>query len=236
MDRAFGQWLQNEPLGQYVLAQEQIFYRKVLDDIFGLYALQLGLSEINFLETSRIEDNIYLGQDKPANLFAQAEAIPCDGRSVDLVLLPHTLELSTNPHQVLHEVSRILVPEGKVVITGFNPASLWGVRRQNFAAMIPRAQMVGWWRLKDWLKLLGFEISLGQFMVYIPPCSSPEWINRFGFLEKAGNRWWPQLAAVYGLVATKQVYNVTPLYAPLSKKTPLRTRALNEVKVSNKLN
>ena len=232
MDRAFGQWLQSEPLGQYVLAQEQAFYQKVLNDIFGLYALQLGLSEINFLETSRITDMIYLGQESPANLFARTEAIPCDWRSVDLVVLPHTLELSRNPHQVLNEVRRVLVPEGKVVITGFNPASLWGIRQQNFAAITPRAQMVGWWRLKDWLKLLGFEISLGQFMVYIPPCSSPDWIRQFGFMEKAGNRWWPQLAAVYALVATKQVYNVTPLYVPLRKKTPLRAQALNEAKVS----
>ncbi len=236
MDKIFAQWLQNEPLGQYVLAQEMAFYNKVLDDIFGLYALQIGLSDIAFLNSSRISTSILLGQDVPANLFALPEAIPCDWRSVDLVVLPHTLELSMNPHQVLSEVRRILVPEGKVVITGFNPASLWGIRQQNCPTIVPRRQMVGWWRLKDWLKLLGFEISLGQFMVYIPPFASTEWVNRCQFMEKAGNRWWPQLAAVYALVATKQVYNVTPLIAPMRKTAPLRTRALNEAKISNKLN
>ena len=235
MDKAFGQWLQNESLGQYVLGHEQAFYQKVLTDIFGLYALQMGVCEIDFLKNSRIATTIKLGQDAPGNLFAKAEAIPCDWRSVDLVVLPHTLELSNNPHQVLSEVRRILVPEGKVVITGFNPASLWGIRRQNFTAMTPRAQMLGWWRLKDWLKLLGFEISLGQFMVYVPPCSCSDWVKRFAFMEKAGNRWWPQLAAVYALVATKQVYNVTPLYAAKNKKIRLRTRALNEAKVSSQL-
>ncbi len=87
VDKIFAQWLQNEPLGQYVLAQEMAFYNKVLDDIFGLYALQIGLSDIAFLNSSRISTSILLGQDVPANLFALPEAIPCDWRSVDLVVL-----------------------------------------------------------------------------------------------------------------------------------------------------
>ena len=232
MDKAFSQWLQTEPLGQYILAKEQAFYRKACQDIFGRYSLQIGLNEIPLLGESRISSAIMLGQNKPANLIARADAIPCDWRSIDLVVLPHTLELTENPHQVLSEVQRVLVPEGKVIITGFNPASLFGLRKQCACAIAPRAQMVGLWRLKDWLKLLGFEISSGQFMVYVPAVRQAKSLNSFQFMEKAGNRWWPQLAAVYALVATKQVYNVTPI-TPTWKQRSLRP-SLTEIKTSRK--
>ena len=51
-------------------------------------------------------------------------------RSLDLVVLPHALELARDPHLTLREVERVLVPEGRVVIAGFNPASLWGLRQR----------------------------------------------------------------------------------------------------------
>jgi ubiquinone/menaquinone biosynthesis C-methylase UbiE len=57
------------------------------------------------------------------------DALPFDSASLDLVVLPHTLELASDPHQTLREVERVLVPEGRVVIVGFNPASLWGLRQ-----------------------------------------------------------------------------------------------------------
>lgn len=237
MNSSFNQWLQNEPLGQYILQKEQAFYDKACADIFGLYSLQLGLSDIPLLQKSRIPTPIRLGTDPNANLFASPEHIPCDWRSVDLVVLPHALELSDNPHQILSEVQRILVPEGKIIITGFNPASFFGIRKQLKPYLPPRKQMVGLWRLKDWLKLLGFKITAGQFMVYTPPFHSDKNINRFQFMEKAGNRWWPQLAAVYALVAVKEVYNMTPIMPEWKKRTvrkPTFTEAKNEQKTALK--
>ena len=62
-------------------------------------------------------------------LITDAAALPFPAASLDLVVLPHTLELSADPHQVLREVERVLVPEGRVVLSGFNPASLWGLRQ-----------------------------------------------------------------------------------------------------------
>lgn len=232
MTESFSHWLQTEALGRYILEKEQAFYNKACEDIFGPYSLQLGLTDISFLQNSRIPTHIRLGQDPCANLIATAEHIPCDWRSVDLVVLPHTLELSDNPHQILNEAQRVLVPEGKIIITGFNPASFFGLRKQ-LPHLPPRKQMVGLWRLKDWLKLLGFKITAGQFMVYIPPFQSHENIDRFQFIEKAGNRWWPQLAAIYALVAVKEVYNMTPII-PEWKKRPIRPTSLTEVNTNKK--
>ena len=127
--------------------------------------------------------------------------------SIDLVLLPHVLEFSANPHQILREVARVLMPEGHVVIAGFNPWSLWGVRR-----MFGRGSGYPWNgrfihlpRIKDWLALLGLEIVAGRMGCYAPPCAQQQWLDRFGFMESAGDRWWPIAGGVYFLQAVKRV-------------------------------
>jgi hypothetical protein len=106
----------------------------------------------------------------------------------------------------LREVERILMPEGRVVLTGFNPWSLWGVKR-----MLADRSNVPWSgkffslpRIKDWLQLMGMETDTGGFMGYAPPFASEEWISRFAFLEAAGDRWWPLAAGVYGISAVKR--------------------------------
>lgn len=118
--------------------------------------------------------------------------------------------LTEDPHQVLREVERVLVPEGHVIITGFNPYSLWGARqyfaRLGASAYLPRAgRFMSLPRIKDWLKLLSFDIERGQYGCYAPSVRSERWLARWRFLEKAGDRWWPFLGAVYMLTAVKRV-------------------------------
>ena len=55
-------------------------------------------------------------------------------------------------------------------------------------------------RIKDWLKLLGFELNGGRFGCYAPPFRRAEWLARFRFMEKAGERWWPILGGVLAVV------------------------------------
>ena len=68
------------------------------------------------------------------SLGCDFDALPFDSQSLDLVVLPHALELARDPHLTLREVERVLMPEGRVVIIGFNPASLWGMRQQACVA------------------------------------------------------------------------------------------------------
>jgi SAM-dependent methyltransferase len=149
--------------------------------------------------------------------LADSGALPFPEASLDLVVLPHTLELGNDAHATLREVERVLVPEGKVVISGFNPVSLWGLsqRRRHFfrrgseRLYLPRAgEFIGYWRLRDWLRLLNFEVESAQFGCYRPALSSPAWLERFKWMDAAGERWWPIFGAVYFLAAVKRVHGV----------------------------
>jgi hypothetical protein len=145
--------------------------------------------------------------------------------------LPHSLELAHDPHTTLREVERVLVPEGRVVICGLNPASLWGLRqrrahlyhRMGFGHMfLPEAgEFIGHWRLRDWLRLLGFEVEILRFGCYRPALSSEKWLQRFAWMDTAGARLWPILGAAYFVVAVKRVRGMTLLNAGWKAPRPL---------------
>jgi SAM-dependent methyltransferase len=153
-----------------------------------------------------------------ATLHCHFDALPFDAASLDLVVLPHALEMARDPHRTLREVERVLVPEGRVIIVGFNPASLWGSRQRlgrlrralglgpEHGLFLPRAgEFIGYRRLRDWLRLLSFEVESGRFGCYIPPVTSAAWLARFSWMESAGDRWWPVFGALYYIVAVKRV-------------------------------
>jgi ubiquinone/menaquinone biosynthesis C-methylase UbiE len=121
--------------------------------------------------------------------------------------LPHILEFSDTPHQILREVERVLMPEGNLIISGFNPLSLWGANRtwQKKCGYPWCGEFIGLARLKDWLALLGFEVVGGRFSAYAPPLQQSKWLERFAFMEAAGDRWWAVSGGVYFLHAIKRV-------------------------------
>ena len=145
-------------------------------------------------------------------------ALPFQESSLDLVVLPHTLELGSDPHATLREVERVLVPEGRVVISGFNPVSLWGMGRRHYRSpdvgsvrppYLPGTnEFIGYWRLRDWLRLLNFEVESAHFGCYRPAFGSQKWLDRFQWMDAAGERWWPIFGAVYFLDAVKRVHGV----------------------------
>lgn len=233
---SLAQWLQSDP-GQYVQRFEQDCFDKMVADVFGYHALQVGLPSLDLLRANRMPFKAYAGAELPATapgdwagaVLACAEWLPFDSQSVDLLVLPHGLEASAYPHQVLREVERVLVPEGRVVISGFNPWSLWGLRNRSpfLSSWLPQpvSAQVSLPRLKDWLKLLSFEIELGHFGCYVPPLRTQKWLERFAFVEAAGDRWWPVCGAVYVVSAVKRVTGMRLITPSWNKARPLRKAA-----------
>jgi len=220
-----GSWLQTPP-GQHLLAWEQARLDEAVADVFGYHALQLGLPELDGLRDNRMPHR-WVGSDAvgtrsghavPVDLRCEFDALPFPNASIDLVVLPHALELARDPHQTLREVERVLVPEGRVVITGFNPASLWGLRQRaghlkrglglgrGRPLYLPSSgEFIGYWRLRDWLRLLSFEVEGARFGAWRPAVKSEAWLQRWAWIDNVADRWWPVLGAVYFLVAVKRV-------------------------------
>ena len=207
-------------------------------DIFGYHAVQIGLPHIDFLRANRMpqrhvvltpEDDVGFTANAPSLhsvLRADGHELPFANDSVDLILLPHVLEFSPAPHQMLREVERVLRPEGQVIITGFNPVSLWGVKRQFGGNQAPwNSEFISLFRAKDWLKLLNLEVSRGRYGCYRPPFDSQKWLDRFGFLERLGQRWWPIAGGTYLVQAVKRV-NKMRLVGMEWKKPKLRSARL----------
>lgn len=199
-------WLQT-PLGEYLLKQEQALFDSAVVDLFGFNALQFGMPEVDLLRNCRVPFHFRAAAEAAVTLQCDSVQMPFAASSIDVLLLPHILEFSSNPHDTLREAERILLPEGHLVLSGFNPLSLWGARRLlDKGGEYPwQGKFISLLRLKDWLALLGFEVVAGRMGCYAPPVRKVSWLNRCQFMDGAGDRWWPMLGGVYFLVAKKRV-------------------------------
>jgi len=239
------------PKGAYVLAWERAQYDSAVEDVFGFNALQVGLPEIDLLRANRMPHRLHAGQSAACDVRVDPCYLPFSAQSLDLVLLPHLLEFSEHPHQILREAERVLMPEGQIVISGFNPMSLWGLKR-TVGRRKPQypwcGDFIGLLRLRDWLKLLGFELNGGKFGCYAPPFGHAKWLKRFAFMEQAGDRWWPIAGGVYVVRAKKRNIGmrvVTPAWrngnakvralAPVARRESVRRSAVRRERPALKL-
>ena len=226
MSTSLAQWF-TTPLGRYLLSREQAYFDRTVADIFGFHALQIGLPECPFLAQSRIVSRWTLDYEPPAALIADPHSLPFAENALDLIVMPHALEFTDNPHLMLREAYRVIRPEGQIVIAGFNPFSLFGAKRY-----FGRSQSSPWdgnfialYRVKDWLALLGFDVVGGRLDAYVPPFSTDKWLHLFAFFENAGDRWWPIAGGIYFLRAMKRVVGMRVI-TPAWNRRAQREKAL----------
>ncbi len=221
-------------LGQAIVNGEREKCVQLIPSGYYARSLQVGFPWVNYLEGLEVSaryiiDNHYssrkiAGQDGEATdtesdaagchfAFSTCSALPFPEKTHDLIVLPHTLDYCPDPHEVLRQTSQILVPEGCIVIIGFNLLSFYGaVRLFKDHKILPWAghyYRVG--RVQDWLALLGFDLVGAGMMSYQPPVQSEKWREKMAFIENAGNRWWPGLGGVYVIVGRKREMAVTAL-------------------------
>jgi len=193
----------------------------ILPNLFGYHIVQLGLHvSTGLMESSRISHAVTICDDcddtNEARLVARWDALPIAANTIDVLMAPHVLEFCPEPHAVLREVERVLIGEGYIVITGFNPWSLCGLWRL-LSGWRGRPPWCGHFmsvsRITDWLQLLGFEIEFSRKTSFRPPTRRPGIAARLRFLELIGSAVWPFFGNVYVIVAKKHVAAVTPLKA-----------------------
>lgn len=218
--QAFCAWLA-KPLGRRLLKTERTELENILPGLFGYHLVQLGAVRkgIDLLSSSRIWHQVIVEtalwpEAQSPGLLSHTDTLPFASATVDIMVLPHVLEYESNPHQVLREVQRVLVPYGTLIILGLNPRSLWGIWR----FLLYRRGRMPWCgrfyslsRIQDWLALLGFEMVNSRYFLFRPPLQHPKLMRRLYFLENIGRRWCPFLAGGYLVIAKKQVMRLDPV-------------------------
>jgi SAM-dependent methyltransferase len=204
------------PLGSAFLEQEKKEVSSLIDSFEGEYILNVG--EEPFLagtKGSKITNKLWIdlhafAVDEGFSIVGRADKLPITNDKIDLVYLAHCLGSSKNPHEMLRESYRVLVPEGHIIISGFNPWSLWGLKRL-FGPLVRywpwNSHFLSVLRLKDWLALLGFEIISTHFYFFRPPMSMG--LKKMAFLESLGRFGWPMFGGHYVILAKKRVIPLT---------------------------
>jgi len=214
--------------GQYALANTETLCAKTMSEIFGYYAIQIGMlsSECDLLKDSRINagfslanpDNVLdLNAENDTSIdhavIASNEHLPISTDNVDLVVASHVLETSANPHQVLREIDRVLVPEGHCILIGFNPFALSNIKKSKRLfrkSTNENYKMRSVHRVKDWFSLLGFEVIDINYMGFRPKVKNQKIFNSLQWLEKWGDYAGPLLGGMYIVHAKKQVIAMRP--------------------------
>lgn len=205
------------PLGQALELAELTVLRDVLANLFGYHLLVVAPPwQGSPIDSSRIPHRLIMPPtwSTQAGLVGHAEQLPFSADSLDLIILPHTIEFTEQPHEVLREVDRCLVPDGQVLILGFNPYGLWGLWRLLYGWRRRHpwtGRFISHARLRDWLALLGFDTLACRPFFYRPPLQSLSSVQQLHFLDHLAGRGWPVPAAGYQLLARKRVAGMTPL-------------------------
>jgi SAM-dependent methyltransferase len=224
--RAFWQM----PLGKSLLTAEAQLLGEALEDVFGWEFLQVGAwgEGRELLTGCRTRRKIVVAPSAfsgGADIIARPSALPVARDSVDAVLLPHTLEFASDPYAIVREVDRVLSGEGQLVVLGFQPFSLWGIRARSSPSGFPpgmrRILSVG--RVREWLVLLGYEIVATRSYLHCTP-----WGNGSAAAEQSTDhspllrRTWfnPLPAGAWILKARKRIRALTPIRPRLREKQP----------------
>ena len=203
--------------GQYLLNELEEQINPILSTTFGYYSLQIGCTGVagRLQQSCRVKHQFTLDDPGlPAKVHANPSMLPIASDSVDLVILMHHLSNTGEPHAVLREAFRILIPEGKLVIIDFNPISLWGLRNyfQSWLEHVPfKGHFYTARRIDDWMRLLGFDQDRFFRVGYLPPIQKSSIIRHLSWLEKGTRNWLPALGALNLLVYSKNISPLTPV-------------------------
>lgn len=205
------------PSGELILSEINKMTAPWWPKFFGYHLLKLGaLSGAVDCAGTTIKHQITLSSSlEKANVIADVDELPLLEHSVDVCLLSHALEFSIDPHHVVREANRVLIPNGYLVITGFNPFSLAGLNK-----LIPYRRKNSPWkerffspmRVKDWLHLMGYEILADERSICSTLSSAVGSQGKMSsFCQRIASNYFPSLGSIYVIVAKKRVLPLTPI-------------------------
>ena len=232
---------QDLPNGELIVANINQTLAPWWPKFFGYHLLKIGAlsGEIDSSQSPIKHQLTLIEQAQKCNLVGDIDDLPLLEHSVDVCVLAHALEFSLDPHHVVREANRVLIPNGYLVITGFNPFSLAGLNQ-----FIPyRRNKTPWnerlfspMRVKDWLHLMGFEIQLDKRFLHSTLARQVTQGVISNHWHNIASRYFPSLGSVYVIVAKKRVLPLTPIKAKWQIRPrfePVKVPTMNSSRKNN---
>lgn len=181
---------------------------------FGYYSLLYTPLAKSLVEEDLVIKNQFVINRKKekVDLVCSFEELPIASDTIDLAVLPNILQSAENPHQILREVERVLIPEGTLIVVGRNPFSWkgilaryqqWRSDRQSAVRDISRG------RICDWFRLLGFEteqlISVSRNNHRLQKSQFYLWVKKLSSIHC------DIFGSYYIIIARKKVSTLTPI-------------------------
>lgn len=211
------------PLGRRLLKNERRALSDELRYLFGYHLMQLSsVHSANLYRASRINHCFRLAPyhrengdpaEQPQGI-AFYDDLPLEDESVDVTILHHVLEFSTNPHQIIKEAARVTITRGYVIIVAFNPFGLSGLW-QPFGALLGKGgiynrRVLRAGRVADWLEFLDFSCLNTRQIFHNLPINNYRFLKSSKFIEHwAKNNFLPGMSFL--MVARKDKVGLTPI-------------------------
>jgi len=209
--------------GERLQQQTQTQINKYLPRCFGYHLLKLGhLSCLLDTTLSPIRHHVNCAANgENVDLLADLQQLPLLDSSVDLCILAHEINYSNDPHQLLREIDRVLTLDGTLILSAYNPISMFGFRCLFKPKKIKKTRLFFSNRVIDWLSLLGFEITQEQHFNFLPSERNGLISN---YVEKSGQKYAPYFCSAYFIVAKKQSTSMTHIKSPFKFKQRIINR------------
>ncbi len=210
---SFCEWY-GSPLGILLKDMESRYLAKNISISYTQRILQIGSLgwEESYIDKKSfrnfcVTDKTICEAVVPPSIIADSHQLPIDTESIDLAIMPHSLEFNPEPHLILREVERVLKSEGQLLFLGFNPWSFYRLNR-----FLPGKRSKPPWcgnflsrqRILDWLALLNFETKVNAgFYLNSPNMVSDMFEGRLTTVK----------SIAYGIKAIKRSFSILPLTA-----------------------
>ena len=227
-ENALSDWHRRVP-GSLVLDIENRCLIPLISNVFGYHLLIVGsrdylpvlgaarVQHCTWLRTPGVlepepEAGVVLPAARCSSVRGHPDSMPVASDSIDIVILPHIIEFEEDPYAILRETERVLVPEGHVVVAGYNALGLmgaWNLLHRRGAPWNGHFYTAS--RVRDWLSVLGFDTIANEGCFFRPPLPSARILRRLQVFESVGPQLWPRLCGTWFLVARKRTATLTPV-------------------------
>lgn len=217
------------PYGNSLKLAYEAQLQSIVQQCFGYHLVKFGeLSKELSLKGCQIKHQLCQTRELSENsgVIASSTQLPYAEKSIDSFLLTHVLDFAKDPHQILREVDHCLIPNGRLIIIGFNPYSCAGaarylpIKRNN---IIHQARCFSRSRVRDWLSLLGYEINEEKRFLFSDFLFGKE-VRRPRPWHSIVQRNLSFFASVYVIVGKKREFPLSlikPRWKPVPKFSPV---------------